>query len=519
MALANITPAQAATELLRRQRARRSLVDFSQAIEIPGAPVSDDPDEWLFKPIETVVAAHHRLIMETVQATMEQDYGAAMILAPPGSAKSTYASVLSPAWFLGGDGGRRAILASYATGIARKQGRRMRQLCRSPLYSSIFGTTVSRESSAADEWALENGAEFKAAGVMAGITGNRGDLGVIDDPVAGREEADSETIRNKTWEAYTDDFLTRLKPRASQVMILTRWNEDDLAGRILPEGWKGESGLLDCRDGRKWRVVCLPMVAERADDPLGRKQGELLWPEWFSEAHIATARLIPRTWSSLYQQRPAPAEGIVMKRAWFREYDIAPANLTIYMASDFATTADGGDWTVHITFGVSATGDIYVLDLWRKQASTGIGIDAALRMAEKWNPIAWYGEKGVIERAIEPAITDRMRSRSKFVHRELLPTVGNKEDRVAGFAARAEYGTVYVRSGAEWAKVLLDELCSFPAGANDDQVDACGIFGRALDKLILPRLRKEAESRGVQPFTWAWLTANDKPKGNGRRID
>lgn len=511
-----VTAQQAAAELLRRRRARTSLVDFAQAIEIPGAPVSDDPDEWLFRPVETMMAAHHRLILETVQAAITQDYGAAMIFAPPGSAKSTYASVVSPAWFLGGSGDHRCILASYATGIARKQGRRMRQLCRSPLYSPIFHTTVGKESSAADEWALTNGAEFMAAGLLAGITGNRADLGVIDDPVAGREEADSETMRRKAWDAYTDDFLTRLKPKATQILIQTRWHEDDLAGRLLPEGWKGESGLIPCRDGKVWRVVCLPMVAERADDPLGRKPGELLWPEWFTEQHIVTARRIPRTWASLFQQRPAPAEGVVLKRGWFKTYEAAPANLTMYMASDFATTEGGGDWTVHLVFGVDSRGDIYLLDLWRKQASTGASIEAALRLAEKWNPRTWYGEKGVIERAIESAITDRMRSRAKFIHRDLLPTVGNKEDRVAGFAARAEYGTVYVPTKAEWVDAYLAELCSFPAGANDDQVDASGIFGRALDKLILPRLREEAKKRGVEPFTWQWLTANDKPERRAR---
>lgn len=508
----SLSQQEAAAELLRRRRARRSLVDFSQAIEIPGAPMSDDPDEWLFKPIESMVAAHHRLILDVAQQTIEQDYGRTMIFAPPGSAKSTYASVVSPAWFLGSVPGARCILGSYATGIARKQGRRMRQLCRSPLYQPIFSTTVSKESAAADEWALTNGSEFMAAGLMAGITGNRADLGVIDDPVAGREEADSETMRAKTWDAYNEDFLTRLKPKGSVFLIQTRWHEDDLAGRILPEGWNGESGLIECRDGQMWRVICLPAVAERTDDPLGRKPGELLWPEWFSQRHFATAKRLPRTWASLYQQRPAPAEGIQFKREWFKTYDTPPADLNIYGASDYAVTEGGGDYTVHGVFGIDAEGNVYVLAWWRKQAGTTESLRKFVDLLQKWRPRVWLGETGTIERAIAAERQRHMRDRSTFVHVDLLSSSQNKEAKAAGFAARAEYGAVYLPRNAPWVTDLLNELCTFPAGTHDDQVDVCGLIGRAMDVMSARQTRDEARKQGVTPFTWQWLTANDQEK-------
>lgn len=511
-----VSQQEAAAELLRRRRARRSLVDFSQAIEIPGAPVSEDQDEWLFKPIETSVAAHHRLIMQTAQETIAQDYGRTMIFAPPGSAKSTYASVVSPAWFLGQTPGARCILASYATGIARKQGRRMRQLCRSPLYQPIFNTTVSRESAAADEWALTNGSEFMAAGMLAGITGNRAGLGVIDDPVAGREEADSETMRNKTWDAYNDDFLTRLLPKASVFLIQTRWHEDDLAGRILPENWKGESGLIECRDGQMWRVVCLPAVAEHLDDPLGRKVGDLLWPEWFSARHFLSSQRIPRTWSSLFQQRPAPAEGVQFKREWAKTYDVAPANLTIYGASDYAVTPDGGDWTVHGVFGIDAAGSIYVLAWWRERTGTTASLMKFIDLVQKWRPRTWFGERGVIEASISAERVRHMRDRNTMVHIELLSSSQNKSAKFAGFAARAEYGGFYVPANGKFVPELLNELCTFPAGKNDDQVDVCGAIGRAMDVMVARETKAEAKKQGVTPFTWQWLTANDAEKPRTR---
>lgn len=507
-----VTSQEAAVELLRRRRARRSLVDFSQAIEIPGAPMSEDPDEWLFKPIETMVAAHHKLIMETAQATIDQDYGRTMIFAPPGSAKSTYGSVVSPAWYLGRKPGERCILASYATGIARKQGRRMRQLCRSSLYQPIFDASVSRESAAADEWALTNGSEFMGAGILAGITGNRAGLGIIDDPVAGREEADSETIRDKTWDAYNDDFLTRLMPKASVFLIQTRWHEDDLAGRLLPEGWKGESGMIECRDGQLWRVICLPALAERMDDPLGRKPGELLWKEWFSKQHFATAMKLPRTWSSLYQQRPAPAEGVMFKREWFGSYTSIPPNLMVYGASDYAVTPDGGDWTVHGIFGIDSNGNVYVLMIWRGRVGTSVSLQKFVDLVQKWHPRLWLGERGPIESAIAAEKVRLMRERNAPVHIELLSSSQNKEAKASGFAARAEYGKVLLPERAPWKDDLLNELCSFPAGVNDDQVDVCGLIGRAMDVMVARESKAEAKKQGVEPFTWAWLTANEKEK-------
>ena len=137
--------------------------------------------------------------------------------------------------------------------------------------AEIFDTALSKESAAADEWALTNGSEYMGAGMLAGITGNRADGVVWDDLIKGREQADSQADpRQKTWDAYIDDLLTRKKPGAWEIGITTRWHEDDIAGRILPEGYAGESGCIDCRDGNRWYVVCIPAEAERADDVLGR---------------------------------------------------------------------------------------------------------------------------------------------------------------------------------------------------------------------------------------------------------
>ncbi|WP_052763876.1 hypothetical protein [Microvirga massiliensis] len=252
----HVSPQQAAAELLRRRRARESLAGFVNAVEIPGKPVSDDPDAWLY-PIETSVAAHHLLLCDKLEAISSTPHGRLMVFMPTGSAKSTYASVVFPTWFMGKRPGARHILTSYGSDLARRHGRRARQIVRSRAYQSLFGTALSADSSAADEWALTNGSEYMAGGILSGITGNRAHGLLIDDPVKGREDADSPVIRRKTLDAYEDDLKTRLIPGGWIALIQTRWHEDDLAGSILPRGWKGESGSIECRNGNVWKCcVC-----------------------------------------------------------------------------------------------------------------------------------------------------------------------------------------------------------------------------------------------------------------------
>lgn len=323
---------QIAAELLRRQRARTSLVEFSQAIDVPGVPTEAVPDDLVevkpisYSPVESKIALHHLLMMGAIQRCIETPRGRLMIFAPPGSAKSTYASVLAPAWAMGRKPNTQIILASYATSIAAKQSRKVRSIMRDPKYTSIWAEkpTLLEDQRAVDDWQMTNGSSMMAAGLLAGITGNRADGVIIDDPVANREQADSAALCEKTYNEYIDTAMTRAKPRMWCIVIQTRWSENDLAGMILPADYSGESGLLPCRDGQTWEVLSIPAEAERADDPLGRKVGDFLWPEWFSKEHWSTWRDNPRaarTWSALYQQRPAPFTGIHFNREMFKMYD------------------------------------------------------------------------------------------------------------------------------------------------------------------------------------------------------
>jgi len=504
-----ITQAEAARELLRRRRARASLVGYSQAITIPGAPVSEDPDEWLFKPVETAVAKHHQVTMEAIDRCIHTDYGRLMIFEPPGSAKSTYASVVGTTYAMGKHPGLRCLMTSYAATPIIRHSKRARQIASSPEFSSIWGAQVVGGSNAADEWELTNGSGMFAAGLMGGLTSSRCDLGIIDDPVAGREEAESETIRKKTRAAYDDDFLTRLKPKASIIIIQTRWAQEDLAGSILPEDYDGRSGPVACRDGQVWEVLNIPAQCEREDDPVGRQIGEYLWPEWFSERHWNMYKANARTWSSLYQQRPVPDEGIYFKRENLSRYNVTPEPVRWYMSSDFATKKDAGDYTGHLVVGIDDEGDIFIEDGFNEQVETDKGVGAGINLVKQYKPQIWLGESGPIESAIGPEVKRQMRKRQTYAARELLPSIADKVARVRGFAARVSAGTVHVKAGA-FGDHLIEQLISFPAGRYDDLVDCCSLIGRALDMLMDAETPKRDRVKPVIPFSREHIESTDR---------
>lgn len=476
-----MTRAEAARQLLENRLAKDSLIHFSQVSDIPGKPVSEDADEATFSPIEAPIAAHHRLLMETLQRISETPNGRAIVMMPPGSAKSTYSSVVFPAWFLGRKPNAQVILGSYAMSLAKKMGRRTRQLVASHRYRQIFETTLAANQSAANEWALLNGSEYMAGGLLGAMTGNRADGLIIDDPVAGRDEAESEPVRSKTWEAYQDDARTRLKPGGWRVIIQTRWHEEDVAGMILPEDWAGESGQIMCRDGHYWDVICIPAEADRADDPLGRKIGEGLWPEWFKPGHWDEFKSSPRSWLSLYQQKPTAEQGSFYRAEWFAQHRYTPGqqpdSLSVYMSGDFAVSEEQGDFTELAVWGVDTQGDLWALDWWYGQTTPEAWINALIGKIATWEPLWFIGEGGVIRRSVEPFLRRAMEDKRTYVATEWLPATGDKPAMGRSFQAMAASGKVHIPRN-EWGERLLDQLMRFPNGRYDDAADACALMGR-----------------------------------------
>jgi len=396
------------------------------------------------------------------------------IFMPPGSAKSTYASALFPPWYLAQNPAKSVIAASHTAELAERWGRRVRNLVSE--HAPRLGYAIAADNQSAGRWATSADGEYYAAGVGGSITGRRADLVVIDDPVRSREDAESETVREKVWDWYRADLITRLKPGASVCLVQTRWHEDDLAGRILEaEG--------DKKDGGQWEVIRLPALAELLD-PLGRAPGDALWPEWEGVEQLERKRSIigPRDWSALYQQRPTAEDGTYFKKEWFRTYKDTPERLTIYMSGDFAVTEGGGDFTELAVWGVDQFDNVYALDWWSGQASSDRWAAEFIRLIKRWKPVTFIGEAGPIRRAMEPLLGRMMRDERAYTVVEWLSSGNDKAANARPLQAFMANGRFHWPA-TEWAERVQDQMLRFPDGKYDDAVDACSLFGRHMDKV------------------------------------
>lgn len=464
------TIARAAEELLKRKAAKDSLIRFTE-YTLPSY----------------VEAAHHTLIAEQLEAIERGDIDRLMINMPPRHGKSELASRRFPAWFLGRHPKKSVIAASYNSDLAADFGRQVRNIVASPEYGRLFETVLADDSRAANRWNTSEGGSYVAAGVGTAITGRGADVLLIDDPLKDREEADSELQRQKIWDWYTSTAYTRLAPGGRIVVIQTRWHEDDLSGHLLAQQDRG---------GDRWKVLELPAI----DD-----DGKALWPEFYPLPALERLRSVlpSRDWSALYQQRPTPDEGDYFKRDWFRYYESPPQHLRTYGASDYAVTAKGGDYTVHVVAGVDPDDNLYVLDVWRAQAESNVWVDSFIDLVAKYKPLNWGEEQGQIIKSLGPFVDKRMRERKVYCRREQMSSVADKPTRCRAFQARAAMGKVYLPHNAPWVADFIGEMLTFPAGKHDDQVDAIGLVGRMLDTMVggrAPRAADKPDSRWDRAF-------------------
>lgn len=480
---AGVYQRQAAAELLRRRRARVDPVHYAEYIDVPGRPVEEEPDEGdvVIDAPETLLAAHHKMILREVEECFLKDTGRLMIFMPPGSAKSTYGSVVAPSYLMGKYPRTRMGLFSYADPLAVKMARRTRSIITQRRYKSTFDTELSPETTAVQNFKLTNGSEYMATGILGGATGNRMEMICIDDPVKGREQADSETIRDKTWDSYQENLLTRLVPGGSLMIIQTRWHEDDLSGRILPEDWNGESGDIMCRDGNVWRVLCLQAECDTDSDPLGRAPGEMLWKEWFTEKHWAQFRGEARTWGALFQQIPKPKDGLMFKPDKIEIVDTLPAGrITWVRGWDLAATEGGGAYTVGGLLGIhQPTQRPIIADIARFQKAPGSRDDSIRN-------VAVMDGRGIKQDIPDDpgaggtAQTEYLVKKLKGCSVVWGPESGDKETRAIPLASEVNIGNVMMLRG-EWNRPLLEEMRAFPNGTYKDQVDA---LSRAYARLV-----------------------------------
>ena len=412
-----------------------------------------------------------------------------MIEAPPRHGKSEISSKRFPAWFIGRHPTLSVIAASYNSELATDFGREVRNIMQSEEHRALFpNSKLAQDSQAQNRWHTQNGGGYAAAGVGTAVTGRGAHVFLIDDPFKDRQDADSELQRERVYRWYLSTAYTRLEGALSEapddplwmdleqaqefgeafdgaiVIINTRWHDMDLSGRLQEDMGKG---------GDQWDVVKLPAI----------KDGKALWPGKYPLSKLTQIKnaLSAREWNSLYMQEPAPDEGDYFQRSWFKFVDQKPKEMAVYITSDFAVSDNEGDYTSFGVWGLEADEGATAIDWWTDQATASVWIEALIDLFQKHKPRAFFGESGVIRRAIEPMLRARMKERKVFCRLVWLPRVADKVASARGFQARAENGQVSFLD-RKWAHDVLEQLVSFPTGKHDDDVDVCAILGMALDQ-------------------------------------
>ena len=405
-------------------------------------------------------APHHVLLAEHLEAVERGELSRLIVTMPPRHGKSMLTSEYFPAWYEGRNPSRSVITATYSQELASDFGRKVRNLSETPLHLAAFPMgRLAEDSAAAHRFNTESGGSYFALGRGGSATGRGANLLVIDDPLKDRAEAESEAIRGQLKAWYRSVARTRLMPSGAIVIVQTRWHEDDLVGYVIRE---------HAHEG--WRVLNLPAVAQ-ADDPLGRAEGEALWPGSFplSELDVLKRTVGSYEWASLYQGRPAPLEGGIYKRAWFEgRYDVPPAAFRRIVQSWDTAQKDGdrNDPSVCTTWGETAT-EFFLLHVFRDRIEWPALRRTAESLAERWKPHAVLIE----DKASGISLLQDLRAHTR------LPIVGVEPDgdkviRAMAVSPLAESGRVRLPRVAEWLPDFETEAFSFPNATHDDQVDS-----------------------------------------------
>ncbi len=491
--MARITPEEALLERVRREKARRSLIAFSEYI----AP-------W-YKP-----GRHHYLVAETLELVLryietkgKEGVGRLIISEPPRHGKTEQVSRLFPAYLLGRLPDSRVIVTSYGADLAQDDSRAIREYLVGDRYQAVFGeqsavdeaVDLAQDARARANWnlAAPHRGGVVAAGVGGGITGKGAHLLIVDDPFKNRDEAESEPYRKRVKSWWTSSAYTRLEDGAAVVITHTRWNRDDLAGYLL------QQMVQDPLMADQYTVLFLPAVALEEEeycrdeaeylknlergiyipqrDPLGRAPGEALWPEKYTAENLAKIRanVLDFEFTCLYQQMPRPESGGFFDEKDLVIVDRAPEGLLWFRYVDLALgKTKTADWNTTVATALDpSTGIVYYRDLLRVHELS----DFEAQLVE-W--IKADSEIGTIwgfeDVSFQELFMLDLLKKPELANKNILPVapVGDKVSRARPLQMRARQGKVRLVRGP-WTQQFINEFLGFPAGKHDDVVDTASM--------------------------------------------
>lgn len=490
LASTSITPREANEEKKLRKEARKNFLAYCQYVD----PRYETP------PHVRLLAAKLQQVALYIASGGKRGIPRLMIFMPPQHGKSQIASRNFPAWLLGILPDSHIILTSYGDSLATRHSRFIRDQIIAPEYQAIFGTKsnkmmpveLSSDSRSTENWDLARPYRggVKAAGVGGGITGLPAHLFIIDDPFKNREEAESESRRELVEDWYKSAARTRLRPNAAVVIFHTRWHPDDLAGRLMQR-------MVQDPLASQWEIMCMPGLALDSypatveeqrkrmrdgvylplKDPLGRKPGEALCPQWYDKDFLISTRadLGLYDFEALYQQSPFAKDGQKYKREWFQFVTQLPEGVTIKHVVRCWDKANStkGDFTVGVLMAYGSDGFFYILDIVRGQWSS---YDRDKKMQDTAKKDAEMFAKVVIWHQQDPGSAGK--DSAEATNRTLMgyaakfePVTGDKATRSEPLESAFQGKMVFMLQGA-WNEPFIDECVAFDRGKYDDQVDA-----------------------------------------------
>lgn len=473
---------------------------------------------------EFMEPAHIRLIAEALTRIANGTLFRLIVTMPPRHGKSETITRLFPCFYVGRDPTREVILASYNQDFAERSfGKKIQRIMNSPRYLEVFPRAgFEGGSKAVDSMMLAEGGHIMSAGRGGSITGLGAHLFVIDDPLKNQSEAESETILSDLWEWFTKTAITRLYAIGAMIIVATRWNEDDLIGRLTDP----EHPEYDPSIAKGWTVLHLPAIFEQEHSKiakaLGKKVGDTLWPEMgFDRAYMEEHRkLSEQAFSSLYQGDPSPMDGDQFKVDWLVEHKDpdSPVNgkrwpkkedLNFYGASDHGVSLKTrADPTVIGCVGVDENHEIWVMpDLEWDKMPTDKTVDAIIAKIKFYKPFTWWLEDELISKSFGPFLFKRI-AEERAYYTVIDPSNPGKDKvkRAQSIRGLMAYKRVHFPAWAHWWRPARKQLLNFPNGAQDDFVDWLSWIGTGIMKMA----PGEPVTEGVIPphqipGTIAWI--------------
>ena len=407
-----------------------------------------------------IEGSHHKRIADKFNKLASGEIKRLIINMPPRHTKSEFGSYLLPAWMVGKNPKLKIIQSTNTTELSVRFGRKAKALIDSPEYQKVFKTKLREDSQAAGKWETAQGGEYYAAGVGSAITGRGADLLIIDDPHSEQDAMNSQALE-RTYEWYTSGPRQRLQPGGSIIVIMTRWNEKDLTGRLLNAQKEIKAD--------QWEIIEFPAIMP---------SGQPVWPEYWKLEDLESVKAsIPLSkWNAQYMQNPTSEEGALIKREWWRNWEKEEMPMLEHVIQSYDTAfmkKQTADYSAITTWGIfrpdeDSPPNLILLDAIKERYEFPELRRIALEQYGYWNP-----ETVIIEsKASGLPLTYELRKMGIPVI-NFTPSKGNdKHTRVNAVSPLFESGLIWAPKEMEFAQEVIEECAAFPYGDHDDLVDS-----------------------------------------------